>query len=554
VQLNSSLLDSNNPEVGEVVTVFDITERKEAEVSLKFQKMLLESQSEASMDGILNVDTKGKIVWFNRRFLEMWQIPKEVIQTGSDDANIRYVQDKVVDSDAFVAKISKLYANPDAKGRDEIYLKDGRVFERYTAPVIGEGNCMLGRIWVFHDFTTRKRAEEGLRRERNKAQNYLNVAGVMMLVLNDDLTVHQVNSKGCEILGFAENEILGKSWCDCFVPQECRSEVYYMLQELLEGEMEKYKYYENPVLTKDGRQRLIAWHHVVLRDEAGKITSVLSSGEDITERKEAEEGLKKAYNELEKVNADLKNTQAQLIQSEKMASIGQLAAGVAHEMNTPVGFTASNFETLEKYVDKFKKLIDLYGKTAADVPNMDKEQIVKRCVDIKNISSDLKIGFVLEDIDALFAESKEGLKRVTTIIQNLRDFSRIDQIGTYDEFDIRKGMESTLAVARNTIKYSANVTVEFADVPRVPCNASQINQVFLNILVNAAQAIESKKQGMGNIKVKIYSNETYVVCEIEDDGPGISQENMKKIYDPFFTTNRQAREQVLVFQSLMILL
>jgi PAS domain S-box-containing protein len=382
----------------------------------------------------------------------------------------------------------------------------------------------------------RGQAEKAILRERNKAQSYLDVAGVIMLVLNDDLTVHRINIKGSEILGYAEQDICGKNWCDNFIPSEYREKVSQVLKNLLSGEIGKYEYHENPVLTKTGQYRLIAWHNSVLRDEAGQIKSILSSGEDITERKEAEEAIKKAYSELESANANLKSMQAQIIQNEKLASIGQLAAGVAHEMNTPVGFTASNFETLAKYFDKFKNLLDMYGKLAGEMPNIDKDGIIARTAEIRKTADDMKMDFILEDIGSLFEESKEGLQRVTTIIQNLRDFSRVDKIDTYDDFDIRRGMEATLAVARNTIKYNANVTLEFADVPQVPCNASQINQVFLNMLVNAAQAIESQQKEMGNIRIKIYPAEQYAVCEIEDDGPGIPQEYLNRVFEPFFTT------------------
>jgi signal transduction histidine kinase len=137
----------------------------------------------------------------------------------------------------------------------------------------------------------------------------------------------------------------------------------------------------------------------------------------------------------------------------------------------------------------------------------------------------------------LFEESKEGLARVTKIVQNLRDFSRVDQAEAFDEYDLNHGIEATLVVARNAIKYHADVVTEFADIPHVPCNASQINQVFLNILVNAAQAIESQhRETNGSIKIKTYSDDTHVICKIVDDGPGIPANVIEKIFDPFFTT------------------
>ena len=388
-----------------------------------------------------------------------------------------------------------------------------------------------------HYSIERKKVEEALRQERNKAKKYLDVAGVILIVLNDSHTLNLINNKGFEILGYAENELIGKNWCDNFVPQACKEEVGEVLNGLLRGETKKYEYHENPIITKSGQERLIAWHNVVLWDEKKKIYAVLSSGEDITERKKAEDTLRKTYEELEKAHTEMKNMQDHLVQKEKLASIGQLAAGVAHEMNTPVGFVASNFETLEKYIGKFKSLLSMYSEIADNVSTADKEQLDAKLTEIKNKAANMKMDFILRDVDELFKESKEGLSRVTSIIQNLRDFSRIDQVGTSNEFDINKGIEATLVVARNTIKYFVDVATEFSSLPLVRCNTSQMNQVFLNIIVNAAQAIESqKRKSKGNIKIKTYSTAEHVVCEIEDDGPGMPPEVKEKIFDPFFTT------------------
>ncbi len=388
-----------------------------------------------------------------------------------------------------------------------------------------------------HYSIERKKVEEALRQERNKAKKYLDVAGVMLIVLDNEYMLNLINDKGCEILGYNQNELLEKNWCDNFVPQTHREEVKEVLKGLLSGEKEKYEYHENPVTTKDGRQRLIAWHNVPLYEEAGQIKAILSSGEDITERKQAEENLRKAYKELEIAHSEMKGMQSQLVQSEKLASIGQLAAGVAHEMNTPVGFVASNFETLQKHIHKFKTMLSMYSDMASGVSSTDMQKLNEHLEKINKAAKDMKMDFVLEDIDNLLQESKEGLTRITEIIQNLRDFSRIDQAEACDEYDINEGVKATLVVARNAIKYDADVTTEFSDVPHVRCNSGQINQVFLNILVNAAQAIKSlQKEEKGNIIIKTFSTDEHVVCTISDDGPGIPEEIINKIFDPFFTT------------------
>ncbi|MHC4073653.1 MAG: sensor histidine kinase, partial [Planctomycetota bacterium] len=157
--------------------------------------------------------------------------------------------------------------------------------------------------------------------------------------------------------------------------------------------------------------------------------------------------------------------------------------------------------------------------------------------DIGQFRDDKKIDFILEDIQGLFDDSREGLERVTNIIQNLRDFSRIDQPGSRDEYNINKGIETTLIVVKNEIKYDTDVKINFSEVPLIFCHSGQINQVFLNILLNAAQAIKTQERdGNGTITIRTYTSEDKAVCEIADDGPGIPPEALSKIFDPFFTT------------------
>jgi PAS domain S-box-containing protein len=161
--VGNSLLENANVG-GMVVNSRDVTDRKRAEEALRFQKTLLEAQSEASIDGILVVSAEGKITSFNQRFVEMWQIPEEVISTRSDEAALQAVLDKLIDPQEFLARVASLYEHTDEESRDEILLKDGRAFDRYSAPVKGKDGTYYGRVWYFRDVTERKRAEEEIRR------------------------------------------------------------------------------------------------------------------------------------------------------------------------------------------------------------------------------------------------------------------------------------------------------------------------------------------------------------------------------------------------------
>jgi len=282
--------------------------------------------------------------------------------------------------------------------------------------------------------------------------------------------------------------------------------------------------------------------HANLEGRVQERTSELTSSnikleEEILERKQAEEVVKFAYEELEMTNNELKQMQSQLVQNEKLACIGQLAAGVAHEINTPVGFVASNFQTLEGYLKKIRDLLTMHDKFIGQIETLEKKELLNKIDSISQARDAMKIDFILEDLHELFDDSKEGLERITNIVQNLRDFSRIDQPGSLDEYNINDGIEATLAVAKNEIKYDADIKMDLSKVPPVLCHSSQINQVFLNVLVNASQAIKSQeKDDRGTITIRTYATDDDVVCEISDDGPGITPDILSKVFDPFFTT------------------
>ena len=227
-----------------------------------------------------------------------------------------------------------------------------------------------------------------------------------------------------------------------------------------------------------------------------------------------------------KLITQLDDAQSQLLQSEKMASIGQLAAGVAHEINNPIGFVSGNFRTLESYVSDLLRLLSGYEQTATAMA--DQPELLKQ---VESIKLEIELDFLREDVPQLFKESKDGLERVKRIVQNLKDFSRVDQ-AEWQMADLHQCLNSTLNIVNNEIKYKADVVKDYGDLPDVECMPSQLNQVFLNLLVNAAQAIPER----GQITMRTEMNGDWAIVSISDTGAGIAPDVLKRIFDPFFTT------------------
>ncbi len=229
--------------------------------------------------------------------------------------------------------------------------------------------------------------------------------------------------------------------------------------------------------------------------------------------------------EVTEAYEDLKQIHEQMLQQEKMASIGQLAAGVAHEINNPTGFIGSNLNTLQKYVVKLNEGIAFMEKAIMATDDFD---VISQ---LKKMKRQLKFDFVLEDIEDLIGESKDGIERIAHIVRNLKSFSRVED-DTLKLTDLEECLEGSLSIAWNEIKYKAKVNKQYEPLPQIPCLPQQLSQVFVNLLVNAAQAIEDQ----GIITVITRREDNWAVVEIADNGSGISPENLERIFNAFYTT------------------
>ena len=232
---------------------------------------------------------------------------------------------------------------------------------------------------------------------------------------------------------------------------------------------------------------------------------------------------------------EIKNLQASLISSEKMAGVGQLSAGIAHEINNPLGFIKSNMDILVKYTDRIREFHE-YGLNAILAAKDATHEEGKRIsIDLLQHSRKDNLEAIYEDLPNIVNETQEGIQRISRIVRSLLNFSRKGTDSLAIGFDLNKGLKDTLTITHNEIKYFAQIEEEFDDLPLVTVNPDEINQVLLNIIMNAVSAIREKGDP-GLIKLHTYVDGSYACCAISDNGGGIPDEHLPHIFEPFFTT------------------
>ena len=249
-----------------------------------------------------------------------------------------------------------------------------------------------------------------------------------------------------------------------------------------------------------------------------------------------EQRVQERTRELEETMNALKRTQTQLVHQEKMASIGQLAAGVAHEINNPVAFVSTNLRTLKEYMEEIFRLIAKYGEAEQAMENEDHARMRSLCAEIRTLKQKMDLEFILEDSGQVIEESLEGTERVRRIVMDLKHFSHKGE-KEMQYADLNAELESTLNMVWNELKYKAAITKEFGDLPHILCFPTELNQVFMNLLINAAQAIPDR----GEITVRTFQENGHIRIQIRDTGAGISKENLPRLFDPFFTTKEPGK-------------
>jgi PAS domain S-box-containing protein len=319
--------------------------------------------------------------------------------------------------------------------------------------------------------------------------------------------INEWNLKVAKITGFDKKAVLGKDLVSEFIADDDKIAVGDVLSKALNGE--ETVNFEFSLVSKSGSRVDVLTNSTTRRDAAGKVMGVVSVGQDVTE--------------LNEVNAKLADTRAQLLQSDKMAAIGVLSAGVAHEINNPVGFVASNINILSDWNMELIQLIESMDH------EIKRDALLTEAIAVYKNQCDFD--YVKEEMPLLLQQTKEGLSRVRSIVADLKGFVHIDE-SVWEKVDLRQTIRSTLNIVNNELKFKAEVELDFDDIPLVECLPSQISQVLMNIVVNAAQSIERK----GVITITTRHQGAMVCIKISDTGVGISKENLRRMFDPFFTT------------------
>jgi len=463
----------------------DVTDKRGAEEAYR-------TLVETSLQGI-SIIQDGRTVYSNPAALEVGGRTAREIYDASPDEILQMVHED--DRETVVRGMEALLADEPVEVRQtyRIVRPGGEVRLVDTIASIIDYHGRPAIQVAMSDVTEARLAQERLTAERDRAQMYLDVAGVIILVLDASGRVTLINRQGCEILGGEEEDILGRSWVDTFIPERCREEIAQVFDQVVTGEIEPGAYYENPVLTLDGEERIIGWSNTMIRDESGAIIATLSSGEDVTEKRGAEEERLRLH--------------AQLQQSQKLEAIGTLAGGVAHEINNPVNITM-NFARLIK----------------------------DRCEEGSEIQE-----FAQEIID-------EG-ERMSSIVKKLLSFARQEKErhSSARVVDIVGSTVSLMKMVMRKDQIELEVDVP-EDLPEILCRSQQIQQVLMNLFTNARDALNDRYPGAHPAKVIRVTacllerdGEPWVRTTVEDRGIGIMPGALEKVFDPFFTT--KSREQ-----------
>lgn len=507
---------------------------------LEMNEEKLRIMIEAGSDGIWEYNLIQDELLFSNKWKDVLECKEEEVP-GNIEELLKVIHPEDVDlvkkifDDSVQQKISK----HDIKFRVETRNKTYKWIVCRGQSHIDQYGNVLGIVGTFTDITTKIELQKELIESEKKYRRLIEFFPDPVLVFKDEKIVF-MNSNVKEIIGTDSLSYIAEKSIFNFIHPDFHEIILQRRKLISENHSVNLPVLEAKLIKPD--QSVIDIEITSAAFNENESSSIISVIRDITARKEMEMELKRSNQQLEETIDKLKETQAQLIQQEKLAGIGQLAAGIAHEINNPLGFILSNFDTLEKYFAKYKEVMDFYRETKDLYLKNEINDISLRINEAVEMERKNKIQYINEDLEELFHDTNEGIERVSEIIKGLRVFSRVDKLDDFEEYNINDGIKNTLIVARNEIKYFAQVNQDLKNVPSIQAMGGAVNQVILNILVNAVYAIKEKELGeLGLITIRTYCDDHNIYCEIEDNGIGIDEKDKNSIFDPFFTTKPEGK-------------
>jgi two-component system NtrC family sensor kinase len=516
----------------------DISEQINLQVMINEQKTFLEQLLERAAVPIFVLDESHHIVVWNSALQDLTGFSKgDMIGMKrqwepfyGDERPVLadlVISGAVIDETDHYSNITSSLHIPGAMRAEGWYDNLGgkrRYIMFEASPIVDGTGATVAAIETLMDLTERKLLEEELESSRKTLEDQhrtldklfaqiesakqewedtLDCISDIVLMCDTKGNIQRCNASFCTLIDMPYDAIIGKSWAGILFGRG------FTISDYNKG---------NGTIIDKEKMRFFDLHTFPLHNKLSTLVGTVVNIRNITEIREVNQELETAYNQL-------KLAQVQAVQQEKMASVGQLAAGVAHEINNPMGFISSNLSSLAKYISKFKAYDEALLNEVRKVGNTD------LLSGIESMKKSMKIDFILGDMGSLLEESQDGAERVRRIVQDLKNFSHVDEAEN-KAANINENLASTLNMLRNEIKYVAELVTDYGDLPLVSCNPQQLNQVFMNILVNAVHALDEH----GTITLRTSHEGDFVKISVSDTGKGIAEEHLTKIFDPFFTT------------------